>query len=122
MARIPEDTAREQRITNEAVVDAYDKDERAMGWYYYLEDRLAFPFEVTCVAQRRISPLREGEHVEVTDLAPADDCLCEIFVEVKWLDRHFGVPLAQLEPLAVDENTEEAIADWHYWVARGYQF
>ena len=28
--------ARERRITMEAVVDAYNEEERAIGWYYYL--------------------------------------------------------------------------------------
>ena len=32
-----------------------------------------------------------------------------------------GIPLAQLEGNNLDDNTAEAIADWHYWVAQGYQ-
>jgi hypothetical protein len=32
------DEIREERIDMEVVVDAYDSGERAMGWYYYLED------------------------------------------------------------------------------------
>ena len=31
------------RINMEMVVDAYNEEERAMGWYYYLEDRLHLP-------------------------------------------------------------------------------
>ncbi len=31
--------SREQRIHDEIIVDCYDETERAMGWYYYLEDR-----------------------------------------------------------------------------------
>ena len=37
------DEARESRISMEIVVDAYDESERAMGWYYYLEDKLHVP-------------------------------------------------------------------------------
>ena len=34
-----------------------------------------------------------------------------------------GVPLDQLEPLnADDEETMQAVEDWHYWVDRGYEF
>jgi len=33
--------AREHRIEQEIVVDAYTSDERALGWYYYLRGRLA---------------------------------------------------------------------------------
>lgn len=35
MQRIEKDEEREYRITMEAVVDAYDRWERALGWYYY---------------------------------------------------------------------------------------
>ena len=29
------------------------------------------------------------------------------------------VPLSQLEAIDADEPTQEAIGDWHYWVAQG---
>ena len=41
---------------------------------------------------------------------------------LKWQERQFAVPLSQLEGIRVDESTQEAIEDWHYWVAQGYQF
>ena len=44
-----------------------------------------------------------------------NDCLNEMFVEIEWSGRMFGVPLSQLEGIEVDKNTEEAISDWHYW-------
>ena len=50
-----------------------------------------------------------------------DDCMHEMFVEIERQGQRLGVPLAQLEPISVNEETEEAIADWHYWVRRGYQ-
>ena len=42
------DEMREQRITMEAVVDAYDSSERAMGWYYYLDGKMKVPFKARC--------------------------------------------------------------------------
>ena len=47
---IEKDVAREERIHKEAVVDAYGPEERAMGWYYYLDDKISFPFSAECVA------------------------------------------------------------------------
>lgn len=32
-----------------------------------------------------------------------------------------AVPLSQLEPVHADDETYEAVADWHYWVAQGYE-
>jgi hypothetical protein len=55
MSGVPKDAERERRIENEVVVDAYGEEERAMGWYYYLESHLRFPFVATC-AEHRIAP------------------------------------------------------------------
>ena len=122
MPLVKEDKARENRIIMEVVVDAYDEEERAMGWYYYLDETLNFPFKAKCIEKRAISPLVEGEQVEVTGMPPEEECLREMFVNVEWQDRTLAVPLAQLEPIKPDPETKEAVADWHYWVARGYLF
>jgi hypothetical protein len=119
MTRVEKDEAREYRITMEAVVDAYGPEEQAMGWYYYLDDKIHFPFEAQCISERQVSPLKKGEKVTALQMAPEDECMREMFVKIQWADRTFGVPLAQLEPIDVDSETEEAISDWHYWVARG---
>lgn len=121
MTRIEKDEEREYRISMEAIVDAHDSEEQAMGWYYYLADEIEFPFDARCIQERRTSPLREGERVTAVGMAPEDDCLHEMFVEIEWQGRVLGVPLAQLQPLEVDERTREVIEDWHYWVARGYE-
>ena len=122
MKRIERDEVRERRISMEIIVDAYGPEEQALGWYYYLEEHVRFPFVARCVRERKLSPLRVGEEVEVEGLAPEDDCMHEMFVMIRWCDREMGVPLAQLEAIEADAEMEEAIGDWHYWVARGRQF
>ena len=49
------DKIREQRIAMEAVVDAYDSSERAMGWYYYLDRRMKVPFKARCRLVRGVA-------------------------------------------------------------------
>jgi hypothetical protein len=122
MAEAEQDEARERRIHDEVVVDAHDEEERALGWYYYLEDRCTFPFRAVCASKRAISPLQEGETVEVLGMGPEEECKGEMFVEVRWKPRPLAVPLIQLRPLAANEDTDEAVADWHYWMDRGYEF
>jgi hypothetical protein len=123
MSNVKEDKAREHRITYEAVVDAYDSNEQAMGWYYYLENKLVVPFTATCAEKRTISPLRLKDTVQVIGMAPEEECEAEMFVLIKWDDDELAVPLSQLEPeVNASEETKEAIGDWHYWVARGYEF
>ena len=117
-----EDKAREQRIVNDAVVDAYTADERAMGWYYYLEDRLRFPFCARCIVRRPISPLKIGDEVKVVAMAPEDECEHGMFVTIEWQEDTLAVPLSQLAPIKAHKATEEAAGDWRYWVEMGYEF
>jgi hypothetical protein len=125
MAKKPKrDPEREKRIDMEVVVDCYDRHERAMGWYGYLEDQLRFPFTATCTIFRAISPLRVKDEIEVLGMAPEEECECEVFVMMQW-DRPdgLGVPLAQLKPIEdTDEQTKQAVADWHYWRSKGYEY
>ncbi len=122
MARVAKDEAREERIMMEAVVDAHDEEERAMGWFYYLQDKMHFPFEAECVTESRVSPLKIGERVQVKDMTPEDDHLQDMFAEIEWSNRTFDLPLAQLRPIDVDADTQEAVEDWKYWMDRGYCF
>jgi hypothetical protein len=34
------------------------------------------------------------------------------------MDRELCVPLEQLESIDASDDTEQAIADWHYWLER----
>ena len=113
---------REDRIHNEAIVDAYGPEEQAMGWYYYLEGKIRFPFQAKCIVAKAVSPLLKGETVEVRRMAPEDACSNEMLVLITWHGRKVAVPLSQLSPLEADESTAEAIGDWHYWIAQGYCF
>ena len=103
------------------MVDAYGTEEQALGWYYYLEGKMNFPFGATCHAVCEISPLEEADEVEVIGPAKEDDCGCEMFVKIRWKKRGLAVPLSQLKPVAsADHQTTEAIEDWHYWVGQGH--
>lgn len=118
------DDEREERITMEIIVDAYNESEVRTGWYCYLENTLAFPFEAECLKSRKVSPLKPGERVIVLGMLEddEDDDLGEMMVEVEWRDCTMGIPLAQIQGIDVDEKTAEAIADWHYWVVQERQF
>jgi len=121
MAKAEKNAERENRIAEEIIVDAYGPEEQAMGWYYYLQDTLYFPFPARCIAERATSPLRKGDEVEVVNMAPEEECEHEMYVGIRWGRRPLAVPLSQLRPIAeADEETRQAIEDWHYWIAQGY--
>jgi hypothetical protein len=122
MAKPKKDPNREERIHNEAIVDTNGPEEQAMGWYYYLENKVHFPFQAKCIVSKAVSPLRKGETVEVRHLAPEDACASDVLVLIRWQGRNMAVPLSQLAAIDPDDSTDEAIGDWHYWVAQGYLF
>jgi len=123
MKQIPENKDREERIANEVTVDAYGSEEVMVGWLTYLQDNLACPFHADCIAEMKFSPLRKGEKVTVLELVDADENLGgDFFILIEWSRRKMGVPLAQLKPLKGSKETQQAVEDWQYWKARGYQF
>ena len=122
MSKPKKDETREHRIMMEIMVDAYGAEEQAMGWYYYLEDTLNFPFTTKCVLKRVLSPLKVGDVVKIISMAPEEECQREMFVMIPWEKGGLAVPLMQLEVVHGDEGTCEAVRDWHYWVCCGYTF
>ena len=94
MKRVPEQPDRENRITFEIVVDAYDETERAMGWYYYLQDKLQVPFKAKCRSVRATSPLEVGAKVEVVDTEnygtiDGEWMLAQSATIARWANFHF---------------------------------
>ncbi|MCC5635209.1 calcium-binding protein [Nostoc sp. CHAB 5844] len=126
MSSVERDENREHRIATEIIVDAEDKEDRAMGWYYYLEETLNCPFMAKWTKKSRKTSTTEEKTVEVLGMAPDDECLKDMYVEVADLngkdDDVYSAKLSDIKPIDADSETEEAIADWHYWLARGYKF
>jgi Calcium binding len=54
-------------------------------------------------------------------MASDEECEHDMLVLIRWRRRQLAVPLMQLEGIRVDEETQQAIEDWHYWVNRGYE-
>ena len=114
---------REHRIEMKIIVDCYNAEEKAMGWYYYLEEHLHVPFSARCVAKRNISPLKVLDEVEVIGMPPESECVHEMFVTIRWEKDGLAVPLSQLTPARnAPSSTRQAVEDWHYWVEQGYVF
>jgi hypothetical protein len=116
------DAAREERISMEAIVDAYGPEEQAMGWYYYLDDKISFPFVAECTVVNKRTPLEMGERVTVTKMSGEDYCERDMLVDISWKGKTLAIPLSQLKPLDADDGSIEVIGDWHYWIEQGYMF
>ena len=68
------------------------------------------------------TPLELGERITVTQMSGEDYCEHDMYVDISWKGKELAVPLSQVKPLAADEDTVEAIGDWHYWKNQGYTF
>ena len=119
---IEKDENIEDRILMDVVVDAYDREERAMGWFYYVAEGLEFPFQAKCIAKKSTSPLKVDQEVTVIDIASGEDCESKIFMKITYDEDVLSVPLEQLEMLDDKPDSKIIIEDWHYWIGRGYEF
>jgi hypothetical protein len=70
------------------------EEERAIGRYYYLEDKVAFPSQAKCIVEKRTSPLQRGEVVEVIGMTPEEDSEHDMLVDVQWQGRQLAMPFA----------------------------
>lgn len=102
------DAIREDRIDNEAIVDA--SPEEQMGWYYYLENKIRFPFRAKCIVADVVSPLRKGETVDVVRMALEDNCEHDMFVLVRWQGRKMAVPLVRHRSGRVHRGSHRRLA------------
>ena len=90
--------------------------------YYYLDDKISFPFTAECIVVNKRTPLELGERVTVIKMAGEDNCEYDMYVEISWKDKVLAIPLAQIKPIDADGDTVEAIGDWHYWKKQRYTF
>jgi hypothetical protein len=127
MAKVEKDPIREKRIDYEIVVDAYSREERAMGWYYYLADNLIFPFFANWQKKNWKTAETEVKKIKVLCMADEEECMSEMSVLAAYTDDPdetdvFSVSLAKIQAIDVDQLTQDALGDWAYWLARGYEF
>lgn len=126
MTRIQKDESREERITYEIIVDAYDEHEVAMGWYYYLNDNINYPFAAKWIRKVKKTGKIQEKEVKVLGMASEDECLRDMYVEVVDVgeseDNVHTVRLSDIEAIDPDEKNQQALGDWQYWIEQGYQF
>lgn len=120
MPQHTQDDDREHRIARQVFIDVYEEAEAALSWYYYLQHRLQFPFKAHWIKNRHQESLTAREVVEVVGLSAEAECEQEMLINIRYregdLEDEFAVALDHIMPIDADAATQEAIADWHYWV------
>jgi hypothetical protein len=66
--------------------------------------------------------LKIGDLVEVIGMGEEDDCMHDMYVNIKWNKDVLSVPLSRLEGIKLSKKNKQIMEDWRYWVKRGYQF
>jgi len=108
---------RRERIYNEILVDTYGNEEdEMMSWYYYLEDKLSFPFNAVCIKEMAQSPILLNEKLTITGLSDINICGHGMFVNIKYKRRTLAIPMEQIEAVGLPKVLSEAIEDWKYWI------
>ena len=114
---------REHRIAYEIIVDCYDEYEVSMGWYTYLEDKLAFPFEAQWSTTTPFTKVSKSGTVQVVGMADSEDCQTDMLVEIEYRDGDqtdvFSVPLEEIQPSKSNTTRAQAIEDWRHWLDQG---
>ena len=117
---------RRHRIDYEIIVDCYDEYEQAMGWIIYLKENLKTPFKARYVENPQIPDVQPGKIIEVIELVNQEDDEelehFEAMVEIREGNNVCEIPLSEVEAIDTDQDTKQAVEDWHYWMGRGYQF
>lgn len=114
-----EDPERKDRIYDEAIVDAHGDEEVILSWYYYLQEKLHFPFTA---AVRVHSPgaSREAVRVKIVAMAPMSRCGYWQMWVLGRRDEQEDRPLyhfflSDLIEAEADPERLQALADWNYW-------
>jgi Calcium binding len=111
------DEAREDRIMLEVVVDCYDDEEVATGWYYYFAENLDFPFAAQANLKLRGGKMEQKKvkivEVETDDITNSEKLRLGVMEEGS--DRVQFISPQHL--ISIDTTTENSqiINDWLYW-------
>ncbi len=109
---------REDRIMDEAIVDAHDDEEVFISWYTYLQDILEFPFQAY-VRVENPKNLEMRTLVTVLKMASMEYCSIRaiwLVAHVKHSDWYFYIPASEITEVNADEYLVQALADWKYWI------
>ena len=107
------------KIDNEIIVDCYDDYEVNMGWYYFFEDTLEFPFEAETVVKYR-NGKKQLTKIDVLGVATEEGDfaeLSEISFEVspKDSDLVMEIGVSKLKKIKGSKENKEVFELWDFW-------
>lgn len=110
------DEIRYHRIMDNTIADANDEEEVANNWFYYLQDNLVFPVNVTVQLSLR-GGKKETIQAQIVEIDPdftKTDALKVGIVEHNSKRVQFISP-AQITAFNTSIDNKDIINDWLYW-------
>ncbi|MBE0470314.1 MAG: hypothetical protein IBX55_12510 [Methyloprofundus sp.] len=115
------DTNHQDRINYQILADCYDEYEQGQAWTLYLVDNITCPFTAKYTGSSKLS-ITANILVTVLELMNSEydseedfECFMAM-VEVEVGDVIYEIPLADLKVVEANEKTEQAVADWKYYI------
>src|SRR5690606_28398682 len=107
----------QHKIHNEIIVDCYDEIEISMGWYYFFEENLEFPFKAT-VPLRKKDGSTEMKVVKVVALASDEEGFIsqDFDLEMEHKEYLYKIEYSKLAHIKASAQTREAFKIWDFWV------
>jgi len=115
------DTNHQHRINSKILSDCYDAYQQGQGWTLYLLDNIACPFQAEYKGNSKLS-IKPNQTMTVLELvnsvyASEDDLECFMAkVEVEIAGVFYEVPLEDLKIIEADKDTQQAVADWQFYI------
>lgn len=109
------DEEMKDKIYNEIIVDAYDEYEQSMGWYYFFEETLEFPFTATAHLKKR-DGATESKRVKITGIVSKEEDFRSDDFNLEMEQGQYLRPVAYsaLSDIKASEETLEAFQIWEY--------
>ena len=107
------------KIDYEIIVDCYDEYEVSMGWYYFMEETIEFPFRATAKLKKLNGSIEQKE-IEIIGLASDEEGFIknDFDLEIE-AGEHVGtIAYSKLSSVKASPETMEAFTIWNHWVSK----
>ena len=103
-------------IDYEILVDCYDATEMSMGWYYYWQENLKFPFKVMALFINRDGSTEKNE-VKITGLDSDEEKFLDMDFDLEEENSGYLYPIAssKLSNIKAPCQTMEVLKIWDFW-------
>ena len=109
------DEEMQYKIDYEIIVDAYDDYEQSMGWFYFFEEALEFPFKATAQLKKR-DGTTESKLVKIVGLSSKEEDFMSSDFSMEMEQGQYVRPVAYsaLSNIRASDETLEAFQVWDF--------